>query len=153
MKNGMLRITLKGMIVFILFMLATLLQAQDQADKSGNETSLYTIIIYTPQMKKLAKFYEEGLGLSSPSITLDNHIGYWLGSNYVGFEPVDKIVKNPGGITAWFKVENINLIFERLIDLGAKPQMEPTPQPYGDIHATALDPDGNLLGLIKSTAQ
>lgn len=152
MKNAILKIVMAVMTMFILSMLSIPAKAQDQVGKAG-EASLYTIIIYTPQMKKLAKFYEEGLGFPAPAMTLDNHIGFWLGSNYVGFEPVDEIVKNPGGITAWFKVENINLVFERLIDLGAKSKMEPTPQPYGDIHATVLDPDGNLLGLIKSTAQ
>lgn len=122
--------------------------AQGEAKPQG--TSLSTIIIYTPQMKALAQFYEKALQLPAPTTVMDVHIGYRLGANYVGFEPVDRIVRNPGGVSAWFEVDNLQATLERLIELGARPGMAPARQPWGDLHATAFDPDGNLVGLIET---
>ncbi len=123
--------------------------AEGSAEKRDG-ARLSTIIIYTPQMKALAKFYEQALDLPAPSTVLANHIGYWLGGNYVGFEPAETAVRNPGGVSAWFQVADIQKTYERLLKMGAKPKMKPEPQPWGDLHATVIDPDGNLLGLIQS---
>ncbi len=123
--------------------------AQDSTDRRDS-TKLSTIIIYTPQMKALAKFYEQALEFPAPSTVFDNHIGYWLGGNYVGFEPTESPVRNPGGVSAWFQVTDIEKTFHRLLKMGAKKKMKPEPQPWGDLHATVIDPDGNLLGLIQS---
>lgn len=123
-------------------------EEQTAADSSG--TYLSTVIIYTPDMQGLARFYEETLEIGAPVNTLPNHIGYWLGSNYLGFEPVDRVTPNPGGATVWFGVRNIETTLKRLASAGARLKMPATRQAYGDIHATVVDPDGNLIGLIES---
>ena len=125
-----------------------------QADSHGKgdkrtAASVSSIIIYTPNMQSLARFYEQALGLSAPDTVLDNHIGYWLGDNYLGFEPADEAARGPGGVSAWFAVDDIDDAYARTLDLGATRHTEPTPQPWGDIHAAVLDPDGNVLGLIQ----
>lgn len=112
-------------------------------------TYLSTVIIYTPDMQKLADFYRLGLGLGEPATVLENHIGFWLGNNYLGFEPVATITTNPGGPTAWFGVADAAAALADLVAAGARAELEPTPQPWGDVHATARDPDGNLVGLIQ----
>lgn len=112
-------------------------------------TTVSSIIIYTPDMKSLARFYEQALQLPAPSTELDNHIGYWLGDNYLGFEPAAKTVRGPVGVSAWFAVADIQVAYARVLELGATKHMAPTPQPWGDIHAAVLDPDGNVLGLIE----
>ena len=57
--------------------------------------------------------------------------------------------RGPGGVSAWFAVADIHDSYARILDLGATTHTEPTPQPWGDIHAAVLDPDGNVLGLIQ----
>lgn len=112
-------------------------------------TRLSTIIIYTPQMKPLARFYAQALDFPAPTTQLENHIGYWVGANYVGFEPAEEPLRQPGGVSAWFQVNDIHATYERLLKLGARAKSAPQKQPWGDLHATVIDPDGNLLGLIR----
>jgi len=125
--------------------------AQD-ADSEYKGARLSTIIIYTPQIRNLAEFYENALEFPPPATVQEDHIGYWLGQNYVGFEPVGETVKSPSGTTAWFAVDDIHKAYNRMEKLGATPDMAPTEQPWGGFHARLVDPDGNLFGLIQFQA-
>lgn len=140
--------------MLVLLLLPFLAQADTHgADTQRSATRISSIIIYSPRMEDLAKFYEDGLALSAPATVLDIHIGYWLGDNYLGFEPVDEDGQESGGVSAWFAVDDIDETLARLLRMGAKPHTARELQSWGDIHASVLDPDGNVLGLIQLAEQ
>ncbi|MEQ8860740.1 MAG: VOC family protein [Pseudomonadales bacterium] len=139
-----------GGLVLVL-VLVTLLAAPGMAEseRAATPTYLSTVIIYTPDMHALAAFYQEALELGDPDTELENHIGFWLGQNYLGFEPVAHTAQNPGGPTVWFGVASAEATLARLVGAGARQEQPPTRQDWGDVHAAARDPDGNLVGLIQ----
>ena len=122
-------------------------------DAGPTSVMLSSIIIYSPNIKELSAFYEKALGFPARDTELDDHIGYWLGGNYVGFEPTTASLQTTGRVSAWFSVNDIEQAYRRVLDHGARPVMGPTPQPWGDVHATAIDPEGNLFGLIQMVEQ
>lgn len=123
--------------------------AQDRA--AAPQVRLSTVIIYTARFERLADFYARALDFPAPDTVLDNHIGYWLGDNYVAFEPPeDGHEPATGAVRAWFGVSDIEAAYARLLEHGATARSSPERQPWGDVHATVLDPEGNVLGLIQS---
>ncbi len=109
--------------------------------------SLDTVIIYTNQMEKLAKFYEEALQIG-PYEELPGHKGKKVGSVYFGFDQVgDASGISPSRVTLWFTVDDINAAFDKLVSLGAKVRSSPTKKPWGAVIASVYDPDGNIVGL------
>lgn len=126
--------------------------AYAEPDRQG-ATYLSSVIIYSTDMSALADFYRNALELGEPATRLDNHIGFWLGDNYLGFEPVEALNANPGGPTVWFGVDDAEAAVARLVAAGARPEMAPARQDWGDIHASVRDPDGNLVGLIQRGAE
>ena len=119
---------------------------------SENRTNakLDTIIICTTRMKKLAEFYKLGLQLQNLKSQGNNHLGFQLQDNYIGFDKVDKDqLDYPGNISLWFRVDNIEETFNRFKELGAQVKYPPTKKPWGDVLAALYDPDGNLIGLAQ----
>lgn len=139
---------LAGSMLFALALWATpALSAEPEHPGSG--TTLSSVIVYTQDIAGLSSFYEEALLLGEPAVRLDNHIGYWLDRNYLGFEIQEADAGRGAGATAWYGVEDIATAIERCIAAGARAGMAAEKQPWGDIHATVLDPDGNIMGLIE----
>lgn len=120
-----------------------------EPERRSATSYLSSVIIYTTDMRALADFYRRALDLGDPDTAVHNHIGFWLGENYLGFEPVAEITANPGGPTVWFGVEDAGAALARFVAAGARPEMAPARQDWGDVHATVRDPDGNLVGLIQ----
>ena len=117
---------------------------------SRTNAKLDTIIICTTRMKKLAEFYKLGLQLQNPKSQGNNHLGFQLQDNYLGFDEIDKDnFDHPGTISLWFRVDNIEETFNRFKKLGAKVKYSPTKKPWGDVLAALLDPDGNVFGLAQ----
>ncbi len=119
---------------------------------SENETNakLDTVIICTRRMKKLAEFYKSGLQLQNPKSQGNNHLGFQLQNNYLGFDKIDKEQNNQrGAISLWFRVDNIKETFNRFKELGAQVKYPPTIKPWGDMLAALFDPDGNMFGLAQ----
>lgn len=114
---------------------------------------LDTFIIFTSQMQTLAKFYEQGLNLGKPAESNDLHIGYPLpGGDYLGFdqiEGVEPVQARAGGVTLWFRVENVAETVERFIQLGAGVRYKHKETPFGEVLASLYDLDGNIFGLAQ----
>jgi predicted enzyme related to lactoylglutathione lyase len=98
-------------------------------------------------MSVLAKFYEEGLELSEPSHSEQNHIGYKIDNTYFGFDQRKPFGKQPGAITLWFTVDDIKKTFKKFQQLGAEIHFGPTKKPWDSTIAVVSDLDGNILGL------
>ena len=109
-----------------------------------------TVIIQTMRMQELVEFYQMGFGLSSPQPFGDDHLGFQLSGVYLGFDQVLEIQgKTPGAVSAWFRVDDLQTTFDRLVALGATIKYAPVEKPWGDQLAAVFDPDGNLIGLSQ----
>ena len=72
---------------------------------------------------------------------------------YLGFDRVDRDAwKTPGPVSLWVRVRDIRAVYDRLLELGARPKFPPQEKPWGDVLAAVFDPDGNLLGLSASSS-
>ncbi|MHC4781295.1 MAG: VOC family protein, partial [Planctomycetota bacterium] len=59
----------------------------------------------------------------------------------------------PGALSFWVRVEDIGAVYEKCIELGARPNQRPAKKPWGDVLASVFDPDGNLLGLSQKRGE
>ncbi len=118
--------------------------------KNRTNTKLDTVIIFTTRMKKLAQFYKQGLELQNPKPQGNNHLGFTIKDNYLGFDEIEKDEnEHPGSVSLWFRVDNIKETFNRFRELGAKVKYPPTEKPWGDVLAALYDLDGNIIGLAQ----
>ncbi len=112
--------------------------------------ALETTIVFTHDMRRLAAFYRDGLGLSEPEPTGDRHLGFTLPGVYFGFDQVDaSTAVTPGAVTLWFTVDDLQATFERFEALGARVKYPPSRKPWGGFLAALHDPDGNHFGLSE----
>ncbi len=115
--------------------------------KSTN-AAIDTVIIFSRNLADPAEFYQQGLELGPPRTASDEHIGFELADTYLGFDCVDQLsVQNPGGVTIWFRVNDLDAAFSRLAALGARVRYSPREKVMGQRLASLLDPEGNVFGL------
>lgn len=107
-----------------------------------------TAIIFTSQMVEIAAFYQAGFDLDDP-VEQDRHRGFQLDGFYLGIDHIDDAANSPGGVSLWFRVDDLDETFERLVELGAEVRYGPTDTPWGDRLAAVFDPDGNMVGLSQ----
>lgn len=100
-------------------------------------------------MEILADFYGRGLGLGEAQATGEDHLGFSLPNLYLGFDWVENIPAATETISIWFEVDDIELVFERFVKLGAGVKYPPSKKPWGGFLAALYDPDGNLFGLSQ----
>ncbi|MGD2248816.1 MAG: VOC family protein [Candidatus Methanofastidiosia archaeon] len=110
--------------------------------------ALDTVIILTTRMEKLAEFYRTGLNLPPPQKYGDDHTGFQLSSVYIGFDQVETAA-NPGPVSLWFAVDDLEAVFKQFVEKGAKIKVFPVKKPWGDVLAAVFDPDGNVVGLVQ----
>lgn len=107
------------------------------------------VLIESAQPEKLAEFYRQAFGLDAPRSFGPDHLGMSLANIYLGFDRVQEPRQGPGRVTVWFRVEDVEASFKRLVMLGATAVMEPNwEESPGEVLATLLDPEGNPIGLI-----
>ena len=114
------------------------------------KAELDTVIINSTDIEALAAFYQKGFMLPEPNRDNENHLGFQIGTIYLGFDLVKEAHQEyPGAISLWFRVDDLQATFEHFVNLGAKVKYPPTEKPWGDTLAALYDPDGNLLGLAQ----
>ncbi len=117
---------------------------------NGTNATLDTVIIDTPNMATLARFYGDGLELGEASPTGNDHVGFRLPNAYFGFDLVESAPgEYPGPVSLWFEVDDVQTAFDRFVKLGAGVRYAPTRKPWGAVLAAVLDPDGNIVGLAQ----
>ena len=84
-------------------------------DTAAATTKLSSVIVYSDNFERLADFYREGLQLGEPATVLHNHVGFWLGANYLGFEPPEEGGGPGNSVAAWFEVSDIEAAHARLL--------------------------------------
>lgn len=110
--------------------------------------SVDTAIIFTANMVGLAAFYQQAFELDDPA-EQDRHRGFQLDGLYLGIDQVDGASASASNVTLWFRVEDLEGTFERIVGLGAAVRYPPTDTPWGDRLAAVFDPDGNMVGLSQ----
>jgi predicted enzyme related to lactoylglutathione lyase len=58
--------------------------------------------------------------------------------------------QGPGGVLAYWAVDDVHAAYERLLALGAAPYDRPTERGPGFVTAAVVDPWGNLLGVMAN---
>lgn len=107
-----------------------------------------TAIIFTANMIELAAFYQDAFELDDPA-EQERHRGFQLDGLYLGIDQDDDAVAAPSRVTLWFRVDDLESTFERLVGLGSEVRYAPTDTPWGDRLAAVFDPDGNMVGLSQ----
>jgi predicted enzyme related to lactoylglutathione lyase len=112
-------------------------------------TSIEAVFIKTTRLAELAAFYQTGFGLPEPKPGDVDQLGFQVGSVYLAIEQISEL-KNPlGAVVVWFRVENLDAVYHRLLSLGAQVNSPPL-ETGSEIIAELLDPDGNAFGLISN---
>ena len=114
--------------------------------KYSTDAQLETVIIFTPHMEELARFYQQAFDLGEYN-TSPKHLGQQVGPVYLGFDQDDEMTTASPSVTLWFTVDDIQSTYELLIELGAQDRYAPTRKPWGAVLAAVYDLDGNMLSL------
>lgn len=120
-----------------------------QNNRGNNKlnASLETVIIFSPVYESLADFYQRAFDLGEASRS-PRHVGFQVGSVYLGFDETETEVM-AGGVSLWFTVDDIQAVYDHLLDLGAKSRYPPSQKPWGGYLASLFDPQGNIIGLAQ----
>ena len=119
---------------------------------------LATNCFYAPDLAAARKWYAELLGTDAyyafPNTENPAYIEFRIGDyeHELGFidkkyAPPQGVI--PGGSISYWHVDNIEDMFKKLLDMGAK-EYQPITQ-YGDagfVTASVVDPFGNVLGVM-----
>jgi predicted enzyme related to lactoylglutathione lyase len=108
--------------------------------------NLEAVLIETTRPETLAEFYRQAFNLSEPTFDGEDHLGI-----YLGFERVSPQEQRANGpVQLWFRVNDVQALYIRLLALGATVRYEPTSRKSpGELLAMLYDPDGNMIGLIS----
>jgi predicted enzyme related to lactoylglutathione lyase len=78
------------------------------------------------------------------------YVGFNIGGYELGLHPVEGAVLNGENVETYWGVEDVALVFQNMLDLGAKAHQTPNEVGGGIIVATVKDPWNNLIGLIHN---
>ncbi len=117
--------------------------------RDSTHAAVDTAVIFTTRMADLADFYRRAFELGQANTQGERHIGFQLGDLYLGFDQVEEAWRSPGAVTLWFRVDDLEATFGRLVEMGAAVRYGPTQKPWGGFLASVYDPDGNLIGLSQ----
>ena len=118
--------------------------------ETAQPTDVDTVIIFTPDIAELAAFYRGAFHLGEPAASGPEHIGFRLPSLYLGFDHIDEGVQRiAGGASLWFRVDDLDVTYARLLESGARSRYAPMVKPMGERLASVYDPDGNVVGISE----
>jgi predicted enzyme related to lactoylglutathione lyase len=112
-----------------------------------------SVVIWTEDVKKLAPFYRDTLGLKATEMGDEGALFELGGRQQLGLglhSEVKGRSKEPDRVMINLDVDDIRAEYERLRAKGVQFVREPSPETDGTIIATLQDPDGNTLQLFQS---
>jgi predicted enzyme related to lactoylglutathione lyase len=123
-------------------------------NQSQDDVRIEAILIETDQLESLATFYQAGLQLAPPFPIGQDILGFQVGDHYLGIERVrHRSGTPPGAVSMWFRVADIIVTMERLVEHGATLQSGPAAMGENQMIAVLLDPEGNRIGLLSGRTQ
>jgi len=109
---------------------------------------LRTAIYRVSNLAEATAWYEDVLG-EKPYFNEPFYVGFNVAGYELGLMPDDDISpEKQKSVETYWGVEDIQVSYDRLIELGARPCEPPTDVGGGILVATVFDPWGNLLGII-----
>ena len=120
-----------------------------------------TVSYWAADMEAARSWYTELLGVEpyferpgggEPAAYLEFRIGDYehelglIDARYRPTGPADR----PGGVVAYWAVDDVDAAFDRLLALGATPHEKPADRGKKFITATVIDPFGNILGVMQN---
>jgi predicted enzyme related to lactoylglutathione lyase len=134
-------------------------QMENNAGDKQILRGLATVNYYADDIQAAKKWYSELLGIepyfANPDPQNPAYIEFRIGDyqHELGIIDSKYAPKNakagPGGEIAYWHVENVSAVFEKLIKMGAK-EYEPLTKrgESGFVTASVVDPFGNILGIM-----
>ena len=111
---------------------------------------LRTVVYRVNNLKEAKSWYSRALGVE-PYFDRDFYVGFNVGGYELGLEPDDSGGENkPGGVAAYWGVEDIEASLKRLLGLGAVKLSAVQDVGEGIRVATVVDPFGNIFGIIEN---
>jgi predicted enzyme related to lactoylglutathione lyase len=106
---------------------------------------LRTAIYRTPDLAAGKLWYTKALGVA-PYFDQPFYVGYNVGGYELGLLP-DATQPTVG---VYWGVKDIDIVYARMLELGAQPRTEITDVGEGIRTADVLDPWGNVFGIIEN---
>ncbi len=110
---------------------------------------LRTVIYQAPDLGRTKEWYARAFGLT-PYFDEPFYVGFNVGGFELGLVPDAPLAQAPGGVLAYWGVDDVAAVFAHLLALGARTHEEPKDVGGGITVATVLDPFGNIIGLIHN---
>jgi catechol 2,3-dioxygenase-like lactoylglutathione lyase family enzyme len=111
--------------------------------------TVWGITFHVSELKKVARFYEEILGLEK-KYEFSSYVGFECGGVEIGLMP------NPEGktqhgtsVTVEFLVSNVDEVYRKLKAKGVDFTSELHEETWGGKQAAFKDPDGNILEITQ----
>lgn len=122
------------------------------------EKKLAAVGLFVEDIKRMVKFYRDVIGFST-DWTEGPHAGFEQANiNFMMYERkllpeyLGKEVSYPKGLNGSFEIyidlpffEDVDREFERVVNLGAKPIVNPRTEPWNMRTSYVADPEGNLI--------
>ena len=113
---------------------------------------LSTISFYADNMEEAKKWYSELLGME-PYFDVPGYFEFRLGDYQHELGIIDKKYapmqsKNTGGAIAYWHVDDVKTIYEKLLTSGATEYEPVNERGEGFITASVVDPFGNIIGIM-----
>jgi uncharacterized glyoxalase superfamily protein PhnB len=120
--------------------------------------SVSGIVFYVQDLKKTASFYKS-LGFTVET-EKSEHLSVELNGFWMDFHPQDKqdipefqqesnLEHKGSGLFIYISVENVDAIYQTLLDKGISPTSEPKDYSWGNREFIVHDPDGYKLVFFK----
>jgi predicted enzyme related to lactoylglutathione lyase len=111
---------------------------------------LRTVIYKAPDLAKAKAWYSETFGIT-PYFDQPFYVGFNVGGYELGLDPgADNQPAGPGGTNAYWGVENLAALLDKLSAKGVTIVAPLQDVGEGIRVATIADPFGNLIGLIEN---
>ena len=109
------------------------------------------ITIWTDNLDRLLSFYRDTLGMTPHSVS-ENWVAFTFGDMRLNLGLHDQVkgpTREPYRIMINLGVEDIHKEHQRMVERGVEFIRPPEQEHWGGWVATFLDPDGNVLQLLK----
>lgn len=120
-----------------------------------------TVNYFADDIQAAKKWYTELLGIepyfANPDFEHPAYIEFRIGDyqHELGIIDSKYAPKNakpgPGGVIAYWHVENVSSVLEKVISMGAREYEPITKRGEGFVTASVVDPFGNILGLMYNS--
>src|SRR5262245_14597363 len=121
--------------------------------KSSTDTphflGLRTAIYHAPDLAKAKSWYSRILGFE-PYFDQPFYVGFNVGGYELGLDPDPSSSASAGGVVVHWGVANADAVLKHLLSLGAAERTNVQDVGQGIRVATALDPFGNIFGVIEN---